>query len=845
MEMERDEQGQPNASIFCITAIRASPRLFDVGATSSEDIPTGAFVGLKNGIGSTPKNYQHVLSLAFAVKEINENPIILPNVSLGFHIFDSYTNAKITHQNTLKLLSVSEKIVPNFKCDKKMNMIAVIGGLDSEISFHMATILSIYKIPQISYSILAPIGDVRTQLPAFYRMVPNENYQFIGLVQLLKYFQWTWIGVIVSDNEIGEMFGQTVIPMLSHHGVCVGFHERTPSLSQVMEIVGSFETLQAKINSLTNPEIKVIVVNAEPQTTTWLKWFLYFYSMLENISENLLGKVWIMTAQWDFSAETMQRAFDIEPFCGTLSFAIHTNEVVEFPEFLQRLHPGTETGNAFFRMFWEQAFNCLWASSHEDKNNCTGEEKLESLPATLFEMSMTDKSYSIYNAVHAIAHALDNMFKSKVNGVMGNSRLCPPNVQPWQFHSFLKSISFNNSAGELVSFDENGELVAGFDIINWITFPNQSIVKVKVGSILPSQEFTLNKDAISWHRTFNQALPIAQCNDNCHPGYRRKKKEGKPFCCYDCVPCADGKISNQKDMDDCFKCQEGQYPNQNKDQCLPKVLNFLSFSEPLGIMLAFLSLSFSLITASVLGIFIKHKDTPIVKANNRDLTYSLLICLLLCFLCTLLFIGLPQTLTCYLRQTAFGIIFLLAVSCVLAKTINVIVAFMANKPGSRMRNCLGKRLSNSILLCCFLIQIIIYAVWLSSNPPFQDFDLDSLAEEIIIECNEGSVIMFCCSLGYLLFLGIVCFVVAFLARKLPDTFNEAKLITFSMLVFCSVCLSFIPVYLSTKGKYLVAVEVFYILASGAGLLGCIFFPKCYIIIVKPELNSKDQLIRRK
>nr|XP_034991263.1 vomeronasal type-2 receptor 26-like [Zootoca vivipara] len=511
------------------------------------------------------KTYQHVLSLVFAVKEMNKNPNILPNITLGFHIYESYFNARMTHQNTLKLLSSQKAIVPNFKCDKQRKLISVIGGLDSEISLHMATLLGIYKIPQL--------------------------------------------------------------------------------------------------------------------------------------------------------------------------------------------------------------------------------------------------------------------------------------------HHFLRRISFNNTVGDAVYFNEKGELTAGFDIMNWVTFPNQSFLKVKVGRMNPhsvlDQAFTINKEAITWHMAFNQVLPLARCNENCHPGYSRKKKEGKPFCCFDCSPCPDGKISDQKHMDYCFQCPEGQFANKNRDKCLPKILNFLSFTEPLGITSAFFSLSSSLVTAFVLGIFIKHSNTPIIKANNRDLTYCQLISLSLCFLCCLLFIGHPNTVTCYLRQTTFGMIFSVAVSGILAKTITVVLALMAARPGSKKRKWLGKGLGNCVILGCFIIQACICAVWLCIAPPFPDFDVYSLAGEIIVECNEGSAIMFYCVLGYLGFLAIVSFTVAFLARKLPDSFNEAKFITFSMLVFCSVWVSFVPAYLSTKGKSMVAVEIFSILASSAGLLVCIYAPKCYIIIFRPELNSKGQLIKRK
>ncbi|XP_033026902.1 vomeronasal type-2 receptor 26-like isoform X2 [Lacerta agilis] len=341
-----------------------------------------------------------------------------------------------------------------------------------------------------------------------------------------------------------------------------------------------------------------------------------------------------------------------------------------------------------------------------------------------------------------------------------------------------------------------------------------------------------------------QALPLAVCNDNCYPGYSRKRKEDKPFCCYDCAPCPVGKISDQSDMNECVTCPEHLYPKRDRTQCLPKILNFLSYDEPLGITLAFLALFLSLITSVVLGIFIRFQNTPIVKANNRNLTYSLLISLLLCFLCSLLFIGQPQTLTCLLRQTAFGLTFSVAVSSVLAKTTTVVLAFMASKPGGKTRKWLGKKLANSVVLSCSIFQAGICMLWLVTAPPSTYLDMHSLVEEIVVECNEGSVTMFYCVLGYLGLMALVTFVVAFFARKLPNTFNEAKFITFSMLLFCSVWVTFVPTYLSTKGKYIVSVEIFSILASSAGLLGCIFFPKCYIIILRPELNSKDQMLVR-
>ncbi|XP_044273001.1 vomeronasal type-2 receptor 26-like [Varanus komodoensis] len=654
-----------------------------------------------------PKNYQHLLALAFAVKEINESPHILPNWTLGFHIYDSYDNARRTCLAILRLLSVQERLVPNYACGIHHNLIAVIGALDSEVSLNMANILDIYKIPQLIYGVRPVMNNKTPGLP-FYQMVPHETLQYEGILSLLLHFSWTWIGLVFMDNDNGERFLQTVSPMFSKRGVCFAFIEKLPPNTYVTNINAMFEKGAKIYDILVDSKANVVVVHGESHSFATFRWLPYI-PKLEKRTSKFKGKVWL--------------------------------------------------------------------------------------------------------------------------------------------HHFLRGVSFNSSPHNMISFNEKGEMVPGFDVINWKFFANESFLRVKVGRInlqaSTGQTVTIKEEAITWHHWFNETRPLSVCTERCHPGSSKTVKEGEPFCCYDCIPCPDGKISSQADMNDCNPCSDTEYPSKNRDFCIPKTTTFLSYEEILGLSLAFLALGFFFITVLVLAMFVKNHRTPIVKANNQKLTYTLLSSLLLCFLCALLFIGKPQELTCLLQQTTFAIIFSVAVSSVLAKTLLVILVFMATQPESRMRKWLGKEKTSVIVLCCSIIQAGICTVWLGTSPPFPDVDLFSMATEIILECNEGSVTMFYCALGYMGFLAILSFTVAFLSRKLPGSFNEAKFITFSMLVFCSVWLSFVPSYLSTKGKSMVAVEIFSILASSAGLLCCIFLPKCYIILLRPELNSRKQLIRSK
>uniref|UniRef100_A0A803SPE6 G-protein coupled receptors family 3 profile domain-containing protein n=2 Tax=Anolis carolinensis TaxID=28377 RepID=A0A803SPE6_ANOCA len=745
---------------------------------------------------SAISNQIHYDPAFLLIAEVNENPHILPNLTLGFSIYD--------------------------------------GHFDMQ-SQEISSLLKQNLFLQLTYGSV-PMVDNSIQGVFIYHMFPNGDHQHMGILKLLQHFHWIWIGVIYFEDETGEWFVQNVLPIFSENGICIAFKQKFPRQHFSSEMDNILDEGIEALKMFSDSTARVFIIHGQIIA-------LLIVQILINISRYELvpiepkGKVLLLTAQVDFTKHPILRFGGINFLHGSISLAIHSKEVTSFEKFLQTQNPIAKK-DIFFRNFWQNAFLCSlpnYTSYWNFEKTCTGEEKLESLPSFVFEMRMTGYSYSVYNAVLAVVHALQ---------FMGSSRSRMRVTEKGQIHNIANWLPWQVKLNE-----KEYHHITGFDIINWITFPNMSFMRVRVGKINPhaprGNEFTISEEDIIWPTDFNQTRPLSICNDNCHVGYHKRKRKEEPFCCYDCIPCPAGMISNETDMDTCFECPKGQYPSNDQHECIPKHIIFLSYHEPLGVSLTILSLTFVFITALVLGIFFKYQDTAIVKANNRSLSYVLLISLLLVFSCVFLFIGQPNHLICLLRDCLFSVLFTVALSCVLAKTITVILVFKATTPESKMKKWVSKPLVNSIVFSCPFIKLIICMVRLIIFPPFLDSDMELMAKYIVLYCNPGSHLMLYSCLSTFGLLIILSFSMAFLARKLPDIFNEAKFITFSMLAFSSVWLTFIPTYLSTKGINMVTVEIFCILASGAALLICIFSPKIYIILLKPELNNKKLLIRTK
>ncbi|XP_018423963.1 PREDICTED: extracellular calcium-sensing receptor-like [Nanorana parkeri] len=778
--------------------------------------------------------YRDVLGLMFAVNEINNSPELLPNITLGFSALDSCMSEPQAVGAVLSLLSGLGNSFPGYNCHTSSAMVGIVGDEYSFLSIPIAQITGVLHFPQISHGATLSTLSNKFLFPSFFRTVSSID-PIMAFVDLFGSFGWTWVGMLMADDDVGHYGGQIIQNRIKRNGGCIAFFEK-------IHLSYSDKQMKRVVDVIKRSSVNVIVLHSPD---------VHIKALLDALfNEGAAGKIFIASDYFGLSSGDFSKKA-LKVLNGTIGLIPRTGTMPEFEEFLLNLHPTGNPSYPFIRPFWEKAFSCQWTNEGSERPNtphikanvtCTGEEDLGGRVAQLFETNDLSYTYHAYLAVYAYAHALHSLLGCNTGsngfynyGTCGNIS----DAQHWKVIRYLKKTKFHSKSGQMMKFNAQGDLPASSDVLN-MQILNDSFNLVKVGMIdieaTLGEKISVNFSAILWNNHFLQ-MPISVCSNSCRPGYRKVPSQGRPICCYDCIPCSEGEMTNYTDADECFRCPSDQWSNEDRDRCIPKAVEFLSYDEPLGITLVLTAVILSIFTLSILIIFIQYRETPIIKATNRELSYILLVSLILCFLCCLVFIGQPSTFSCLLRQTFFSVVFSISISSVLAKTIMVILAFKATRINSSLRKWLGPTIPRNVVGICSVLQISICSFWLYSSPPFPI--LNNKSQKIIFECNEGQKVFFYMTLGFMGFLAMISFLVAFLARNLPGSFNEAKLITFSMLVFCCVWISFIPSYLSTSGKYTVAVQIFAILASSAGLLSCIFLPKCYIILLRPERNNRD------
>ncbi|XP_063061379.1 extracellular calcium-sensing receptor-like [Engraulis encrasicolus] len=763
--------------------------------------------------------------MVFAVDEINRNSHLLPGVRLGYQILDSCTRYPWSVRAAMSLISGG-----NHSCNSTGPVRVIIGDASSTQTIMLSRILSPLKVPVISYQASCACLSNRQEFPNVFRTIPSDVYQARTMAHLAEHYGWTWVGAVVVNNDYGLLAVQAFRERAQGSGICLAFFETFTRETLAQDIQRIATTVQES-------SARVVLVFA---------WYTDAGALLLELARrNVTGRQFLASEAWSTSSYLLNNPAMRTIGNGVLGVAIRSAPIPGLENHLRKLHPSFHPRDALLRDLWREEFGCepfsVSGSDSPPLPLCSGAESLQGVQSTFTDTTHLRVTYNVYLAVYAVAHAFHSLLACgpvEDSAMNRSQQQCSSNynISAAKLLQHLGQVNFTTQIGENFFF-QGGDIPAVYDLVNWQASPGGVLTYSTVGRVEGSK-LHMEESAIWW--ATGSKVPVSVCSEPCPPGTRKATRKGEPICCFDCLPCADGEISNKTDSLTCDRCPLEFWSNDEKDKCVPLPVEFLSFTDAMGITLTTVAVSGAVMTAAVAVVFVYNRHTPIVKANNSELSFMLLMSLKLCFLCSLLFMGQPTHWSCRIQQAAFGISFVLCISCILVKTIVVLAVFRSARPGSdSMMKWFGPGQQRGSVLLFTCVQVIICAVWLSIRPPQPH---RNIGLKIILECTVGSVAGFATLLGYIGLLAAICFLLAFFARKLPDNFNEAKFITFSMLIFCAVWIAFVPAYVSSPGKYAIAVEIFAILASSFGLLLCIFAPKCFIILLRPEKNTKKFLM---
>ncbi|XP_061839437.1 G-protein coupled receptor family C group 6 member A [Nerophis lumbriciformis] len=753
-----------------------------------------------------------VLSMINAIEVVNKSPLLRDvNLTLGYRIHDSCRDVSTGLKATADLVQQAE-CAPT--CQQPV--VAVIGAAFSEMSIAVARQLSIDMIPQISYSSSAMSLGNKHRFPSFMRTIPGDEHQTAAMVRLISRNGWNWVGMIISDGDYGRSALESFASKASDNGICLAFKTIIPHKDGAED--SAIEQAARTISQ--NQKAKVIVSFAK--STHMEKLFEELRKEMEKSGQGVknMRRVWIASDSWS----SLRDVSDLEDIGDVVGFNFKTGDTSSFNEYLSRLETSgydSTQNNTFLEKLFKQT-NTSGVSGNTD----LASEVVKNIK----EKTNTALILSVEMAVSAIAEAVASICSSK-------HCKTPGTLQPWEVLEALRKNTFEHQ-GKTYAFDRRGDIIEGYDISMGPSFGGKEHANDIVATYVPHDNifFLTNSSSNNTKRFVDLKLIVSKCSNSCVPGEYKKTSDGQHTCCYECVNCTENYYSNDTDMDQCLSCDNKfEWSPRGSFSCLPKKMVYFSWHDRFAaVLLAFCALGI-LLVLMVSVLFLHQRDTPVVKAAGGLLSIVILLSLSVSFISALLFVGKPSHLQCKVRQVLFGISFTLCVSCILVKSLKILLAFQLN---IKIQGALQKVYQSVLIIVgCVALQAVICTCWLVLKSPVSHVTLQP--KTMLEDCYEGSYLAFGVMLGYIALLAFVCFICAFIGRKLPQGYNEAKFITFSMLLYLISWLLFVPIYVTTSGMYLPAVEMVVILMSNYGILGCHFLPKCYIMLFRKDQNTSS------
>ncbi|XP_049731827.1 taste receptor type 1 member 1 isoform X1 [Elephas maximus indicus] len=746
--------------------------------------------------------YHLFQAMRFAIEQINNSTSLLPNITLGYELYDVcsdsanvYAVLSILSPPGTRLIEIQRNL-----SSYSPKVVAVIGPDTTNRAGTAAAMLSPFLVPLISYSASSAMLSSKRWYPSFLRTIPSDKNQVKTIVLLLQRFGWVWISLVGSDGDYGHLGVQALEGQATRKGICIAFKGVVPFSARAGD-----ERMQGLILDLARVRTTVVVVYANRQLAR-----VFFESV---VLAKLTNKVWVASEDWAISTH-IAKVPGIQGIGTVLGVAARPRVVLGLKDFEE----------AYIRANKGVVRPCpqgSWCSSNQLCRKCWAfmQDKMPTLGT--FSMS---SAYNAYQAVYTVAHGLHHLLGCP-SGACSRGL-----VYPWKLLQQIRK--------DTLTFNDSGDSLSGYDIITWDWSGPKWTFRVVGSSRWPPVRLDINKTKIQWHRKNNQ-VPKSVCNQDCSEGYRRMVT-GVHHCCFMCVSCEAGTFLNKSDLYRCQPCGKEEWAPERSQTCFPRTVVFLTWHTPISWVLLATNTLLLLLLVGTAGLFGLHLDTPVVKSAGGRLCFLMLGSLAVGSCSLYCFFGEPTLPTCLLRLAPFALGFTVFLSCLTIRSFQLVFIFkFSAKVPTFYRAWVQNHGAGLFVVFSSIAQLLICLMWLAVWTPLPTREYQRFSQLVVLECTQANSQGFMLSFAYNGLLSLSAFVCSYLGKDLPENYNEAKCVTFSLLLNFVSWITFFTMASVYQGKYLPAINMLAVLSSLYGGFSGYFLPKCYVILCRPDLNSTE------
>ncbi|KAM9846404.1 glutamate receptor, metabotropic 5a [Aulostomus maculatus] len=770
---------------------------------------------------------QRVEAMMHTLDRINADPTILPNVTLGCEIRDSCWHSAVALEQSIEFirdtLVSNEEEENQGRCTAeagslllqgKKPIVGLIGPGSSSVAIQVQNLLQLFNIPQIAYSATSMDLSDKSLYKYFMRVVPSDMQQARAMVDIVKRYNWSYVSAIHTEGNYGESGMEAFKDMAAKEGICIAHSDKIYSNAGEQ----SFDKLLQKLRGHL-PKARVVACFCEGMTVRGI--------LMAMRRQRLVGEFVLVGSDGWADRYDVTDGYQKEA-AGGITIKLKSAYVTWFDDYYFNLKPDSNLRNPWFPEFWQHRFQCRLMGHPQESSlynrTCTWRESLR------HQYAQDTKMGFVINAIYSMAYGLHAMQQVLCPGYKGLCESMRP-IDGRQLLEFLMKTNFTGVSGEVIHFDHNGDSPGRYEIMNFKRVGEDEYAYIHVGSW--DQGGLQMNDKEIWSNDSDIIQSV--CSEPCQKAQIKVIRKGEVSCCWTCTPCKDNEFVF--DEYTCRACVLGSWPTDDLRGCEPIPVQYVRWGDPEPIAAVVFACLGLMATLFVTSVFIKFWDTPVVKSSSRELCYIILAGICLGYLCTFSLIAKPHIVYCYLQRLGIGLSPAMSYSALVTKT-NRIARILA---GSKKKICTKKPRFMSacaqlvIAFLLILLQLGIIVALLIIEPPQVIYDYPSISEVHLI-CNLTTLGVVA-PLGYNGLLILSCTFYAFKTRNVPANFNEAKYIAFTMYTTCIIWLAFVPIYFGSN--YKIITMCFSVSLSATVALCCMFVPKVYIMLIKPEKNVRS------